>query len=258
MRVLICGKGGSGKSTLSALIATALKDRGYSVLLVDADESNFGLHRLLGIPYPVSLLDSLGGKKGFKEKRSSAFPQTIDGIPFKEKARINQIPEACIAQTDGIKLLVIGKIHHFGEGCACPMGMLSKMFLSKLDFAEKEIVIIDTAAGVEHFGRGVDGDCDMILDVVDPTFESLELTKKMQDMAIKAGVEIYFVLNKVDKNLREAMTKQMGDKTVIAAIPQNHDIFMTNLKGEKLATGFHETDPICRLIENYNRKTLDP
>jgi CO dehydrogenase maturation factor len=40
MKILISGKGGCGKSTLSTLLAKALKDRGFSVLLVDGDESN--------------------------------------------------------------------------------------------------------------------------------------------------------------------------------------------------------------------------
>ena len=48
MKIIISGKGGSGKSTLSALLALALKNLGFSVLLVDADESNEGLHHQLG------------------------------------------------------------------------------------------------------------------------------------------------------------------------------------------------------------------
>ena len=75
MKIIISGKGGSGKSTMSALLAIALKDLGFSVLLVDADESNEGLHRHLGISYPVPLLDSLGGKKGFRKMTAATFPQ---------------------------------------------------------------------------------------------------------------------------------------------------------------------------------------
>jgi len=63
MKILICGKGGSGKSTVSVLIAKTLKNRGYKVLLVDADESNLGIHRLMGVTSSVSLIDTLGGKK---------------------------------------------------------------------------------------------------------------------------------------------------------------------------------------------------
>ena len=252
MKVLICGKGGSGKSTLSALMATGLKNRGYSVLLVDADESNYGLHRMLGISYPIPLLDNLGGKKGFRQMTASAFPQTSGALPFKEGMRIDEFPEACIAETDRIKLLVIGKIHHFGEGCACPMGALSKMVLSKLEFAEDEIVIIDTAAGVEHFGRRVDADCDMILDVVDPTFESFVLAKQMRDMALKAGVEIFFILNKVDEKSLEVMHKNI-DSRVIAEIPYRDAIYIDNLEGKELKSNFDEIDPICQLIEDFKR-----
>ncbi len=254
MKVLICGKGGSGKSTISALIAMALKNRGYRILLVDADESNYGLHRLLGISHPVSLMDSLGGKKGFRQMTASAFPQTLDAVPFKERIRINEIPGDCITESDGIKLLVVGKINHFGEGCACPMGVLSKMVLSKLDFKENEIVIVDTSAGIEHFGRGVDAECDMIIGVVDPCFESFVLADQMRDMAIKAGVEIFFVLNKFDEKTLDTMHKNIDHETVIAEIPYMHAVFIDNLEGRELGTSFLEIDPICQRIEDVKNK----
>jgi CO dehydrogenase maturation factor len=253
MKVFICGKGGSGKSTLSALIAVALKNQGYRVLLIDADESNFSLHRMMGVAHPVSLMDSLGGKKGFRAKIAPAFPQKSEEIPFTDRVRINEIPEACIAKTDGIRLLVIGKIHHFGEGCACPMGALSKLILSKLDITENEVVIIDTAAGVEHFGRGIDADGDLILAVIDPTYESFELAKKMYDMATNAAVDMFFVLNKVDEKIRGVMVDKVKPEKVIAAIPYTQAVFMDNLEGKKLETSLHEIDPVCQFIQNLKK-----
>ncbi len=255
MKVLICGKGGSGKSTLSALLAMALKNQGYRVLLIDADESNLSLHRMMGVAYPKPLLDNLGGKKGFKAKISPAFPQAQDEILFTESVRSNEIPDACIAQADGIRLLVIGKIHHFGEGCACPMGVLSKMVLSKLEITEDEVVIIDMAAGVEHFGRRIDADGDLILGVVDPTYESLGLAKKMQDMAQKAEVAMYFVLNKVDEKTLNFMADNLDSRKVIASIPYNQDLFLDNLKGKKLKTSLREVDPVCLFIQNFKKGT---
>ena len=254
MKVIICGKGGSGKSTLSAFVAMGLKNRGYRVLLVDADESNYGLHRLLGISHPVSLMDSLGGKKEFRKMTTSAFSQTLDAVPFKERIRIDDIPGDCISEADGIKLLVVGKIHHFGEGCACPMGVLSKMVLSRLDFKENDIVIVDTSAGIEHFGRGVDRECDMIIGVVDPCFESFVLADQIRDMAIKAGAEIFFVLNKVDDNTLDIMHKNINREMVIAEIPYLNAVFKNNLEGRELNTSFVEIDPICQRIEDVKHK----
>jgi len=239
MKILISGKGGSGKSTLSALVARALKDRGFRVLLVDADESNYGLHRLLDISFPVPLLENMGGKPGFKKMTSVTFPQPTAELPFKNGMGIDDFPEDCLAESDG---------------CACPMGALSKMFLSKLALAENEIVIIDAAAGVEHFGRRVDGDCDMIIGVVDPTFESFSLAKQMAGMAEKAGVEIFFVLNKVDDRVRDIMHKNVDRKNVVAEIPHMPSILMDNLEGKKLKTSCREIEPICQTIEDFKKK----
>ena len=60
MKILICGKGGSGKSTVAALLAKAMHQRGKKIFLVDADESNIGLYNMLGLDMPVALMDSLG------------------------------------------------------------------------------------------------------------------------------------------------------------------------------------------------------
>ena len=63
MKVLICGKGGCGKSTVAALLTANMQKRGKRVFLVDADESNIGLYRMLGLDIPEPLMDHLGGEK---------------------------------------------------------------------------------------------------------------------------------------------------------------------------------------------------
>ena len=136
------------------------------------------------------------------------------------------------------------------------MGALSRLILPKLDIKENEVVIIDTAAGIEHFGRGVDAAGDMILGIVDPTYESLAMAKNMQTMAAQAGTEMFLVLNKVDDQIKRPMIQSVGSENVVAVIPQNQDIFKDNLAGKKLQTTLKEIDPICRLIAEFktNRK----
>ena len=64
MKISVCGKGGSGKSTIVALLAAEAHSRGYRVLVVDSDESNSGLFRILGFNEPpVPLMELVGGKK---------------------------------------------------------------------------------------------------------------------------------------------------------------------------------------------------
>ncbi len=249
MKIIICGKGGCGKSTVSTLIAGALNKRGYSILMVDGDESNLGLHRLLGGDEPIVFMDSLGGKKGFREKLNTGFTQGNTDVIFAPNTKTNDIPKECVSVIDGIRLLAVGKIHEPGEGCACPIGRLSKTILSNLAIGENEIVIIDAEAGIEHFGRGIDMACDMILGVVDPTFESFMLAKKMDDMIRNSGKEISFVMNKVNERVEPSMKKNIDQEKVIAGIPMSDDIFMGSLEGKKITADLPEIDKICDFIE---------
>jgi len=252
MKILVCGKGGSGKSTLAALLAAKLNNMGFNILLVDADESNFGLHRLAGLPLPTDIMNNLGGKKGFKEKLNKTFP--ADEKPFSQKIGIDELPEGCITEANGTKLIVIGKIHDFGEGCACPMGVLSKLVLSNLVIKDNEIVIIDTEAGIEHFGRRVDAECDLILDVVDPTYESFMMAEKIQEMAQKASIDLFFVLNKINARVEDSMIKNVDPEKIITRIPQNEQIFLESLEGKTLTAELPAIEPICELIQELKRK----
>lgn len=248
MKIILSGKGGSGKSTITTLLSKNLKNRGFKVLLVDADESNLGLHRLAGVSSPKYIMEDLGGKKGFKEKLNAAFP-SMDR-PFSKKLHINELPSECVSEADGIKLAVIGKIHDFGEGCACPMGMLSRLVLSNLVIDEDEIVLVDTEAGVEHFGRRVDAECDLILGIIDPTYESFQLAKKIDEMALKTDVDAFFILNKVTDDVLKIMQENIDMNKVIAKIPHSEKVFLDSLNGNPLSANIPEIDAVCQIIQD--------
>ncbi len=248
MKIEISGKGGSGKSTIAVLISKSLAALGYRVILVDGDESNTGLENFLGVSPPMHLLEYLGGKKGFKDKLNQ--PMLIEnpaGI-FSGNQRISDLPKECLASIDGVSLVVIGKIHHFGEGCACPMGILSKKFLASVELSFQEIMIMDTEAGVEHFGRGVAGECDLVLAVVDPTAESFRLASKMEAMAKKAGKKLFFILNKVEASIEPVMRQHLDAKKIIGAVPKADEIFIQSLEGRKITHTMPEIDRICQKI----------
>jgi CO dehydrogenase maturation factor len=248
MKIEISGKGGCGKSTLSVLFARSMKKLGYRVLLVDGDESNIGLESLAGISQPVHLLDYLGGKKEFKAKLNQTMMMDNPAGIFSGKQKIDDLPKECIAESEGLEVLIIGKIHHSGEGCACPMGVLSKKFLSSIETGEKEIILIDSEAGVEHFGRGIVGECDLVIGVIDPTLESFKLADKMQMMAQNINKQICFVLNKVEPAIEAVMKKQLKGKEIVGQIPKDDTIFIESLEGRKLSKALPEVDEICSKI----------
>jgi len=249
MKVLICGKGGSGKSTISALLAKTMSQRGYQVLVVDSDESNYGLHRQLGLELPHYLMDYFGGKKELINKMMAAYPKGEKVKLFDKMWTINDIPSEYISQKNGIKLLAIGKIHDFGEGCACPMGSLSRMFLDNLQTNGKEMVIVDTEAGIEHFGRGVEQGCDIILAVLDPSYESLQLSHKIDEISQKIGKTLYFVLNRMDEDRTALMIKSLDDAKIAAAVPEDANVFKAGLTGKEVNFQLEEIEKLADLLD---------
>lgn len=234
MKIIITGKGGSGKSTISVMLSKVLASAEHPVLLIDGDESNFSLHRLLGAPAPKNLMNEMGGRQGVREKlpRSKAAPS--DDKLFGPILTMDDLPTDSVTDHNGIKLLVLGKIEQFGEGCACLISSLSRTVLAKLREDDDAFVIIDAEAGVEHFGRRVDAVCDLIIGVVDPTHESFQMAARMKKMADEAGIPIRYILNKVDDQVGPIMDRQIDTTYVIDRIPNDEMIFSASLKGHPL------------------------
>ena len=109
------------------------------------------------------------------------------------------------------------------------------MLLDNLETGENDVVIVDTEAGVEHFGRGLDRFADVILMVIDPSYESIRLSEKVYDMAQALGKPVYFILNKADAEQAEITKAALREKeAVIAVIPADPQIMMAGLKGVAL------------------------
>ena len=228
MKLILCGKGGCGKSTISALLARACENRGMNVLVVDADESNFGLHKQLGLPLPKDFTLFFGFKKGiFQDGAEEVFG---DGWTLED------LPSEYVSRSGAVRLMAMGTIAQACEGCACPMGVLTKTFLEHLKLGNNDIVIVDTEAGVEHFGRGVDRFADAILMVADPSYESIQLAGKITAMGQSFGKPVYLVLNKTDDQQRGIMVAALPPEAeVIAALPLDREILMAGLRGEALS-----------------------
>lgn len=255
MKLMIGGKGGSGKSTVTALLANALEKRGKQVLIIDADETNIGLYKMLGADLPPSLMEGLGGKKGFQTLRKSAGtglgappPLFPPGLTLNSLNQ-NDILKNCLAGSGRVQILSIGKIHHFGEGCACPMGNLFRLFLPSLTLKKNEVVLVDTTAGLEHFGRRLDGFCDHIISVVAPSYESITLAGRMAELANEAGLPISVILNKIDDQTLSDVSEALQGLPILGRLPHDQNLFMNNLRGQALDTEPDGMEQICRSVE---------
>jgi len=245
-KIAICGKGGSGKTTIVVLLANGLRDRGHRVLVVDSDESNPGIYRMLGLEKrPEPLLGLVGGKK----KVFQAFSENSElpkSILTQEEIRTSDLPSQYIVERDRIRLVCIGKILQSLEGCACPMGVLNREFLKRLSLEEDEVVLVDMEAGIEHFGRGVETSVDSVLAVTEPSLDSLELAEKIGTLAAEVGMEgAWAILNKVPSEeialrLREELERK--GIPIIGFIGYDSEVFLAGLEGRPIRSDEVERD----------------
>lgn len=249
MKIAVCGKGGSGKSTVAALLASEAIARKRRVLVVDADESNSGLYRMLGFEEaPVPLMELVGGKQSLKQKMSQPSILAEDRIFLKD------ISAPYLARRDGLMLVSIGKILQSLEGCACPMGVLSREFLRKLTLETDEMAIVDMEAGVEHFGRGVETSIDAVLIVVEPPLESVDVGQKIHDLASGIGIKNrWAVLNNVPSKMiasKLAAELQRRHIEVAGCIYFSGHIFKSSLQGRPLVntTTLHDVKEVLDRI----------
>ncbi|QSZ28186.1 nitrogenase reductase [Aceticella autotrophica] len=239
-KLIISGRGGSGKSTLVTLLAQRLGEEG-KVLVVDSDESNLGLNAMFGIEPPSqSLMDYLGGKPAVSKKLRARMQSNGDEkiALFEENVGLDELPTQCVSRKGSVSLLRIGKIEHSMEGCACPMGALARDFLNHLVLKEGEWVLVDTEAGVEHFGRGVIEGVDSVIMVVDPSYEAVLLAEKAAKLAHEAKKDFGVVLNKVNEKTESDLKEMLAGKgiEIKGIMPFSEQIARTNLLGGALQT----------------------
>lgn len=210
MKLAITGKGGVGKTTLTALLAQTYADRARDVLAVDADPSPC-LAGALGFPpelrarlHPIAEMDEL------IEERTGAKPGTIGGF-FTLNPRVDDIPERFSVLHRGVRLLEMGAVDTGGSGCICPESAMLKTLFTHLMFRESDVLLLDMYAGVEHLGRATVDFVDAMLVVAEPTRRSLGTAAQIKKLANDIGLQrLYLVGNKV-RNDEEA--KFLEDET---------------------------------------------
>jgi len=197
MKIMICGKGGVGKTALAVLMARILSEN-FKVYIIDSDESNVLLPTFLGVPPPKPLVEYVGGKKD-EEEFEKMEPDISKALTkAKEGIRLDLLPSSYISTSeDGVGLIIIGKVREYGEGCACPFNILTKILLGNLSLRKGEIILVDTDAGIEHAGRKLEEVCDGLMAIIDPTIESLELARLLKEIASKLNKKFWIIANKV-------------------------------------------------------------
>lgn len=203
MKIAVSGKGGVGKTTLSALLAQAYADEGRDVLAVDADPSPC-LAGALGFPDDLQdRLQPIAEMEALIEERTGAKPGTMGGF-FTLNPRVDDIPDNYSVSHRGVRLLEMGSVDTGGSGCICPESAMLKTLFTHLLFRQDDVLLLDMYAGVEHLGRATVDFVDAMLVVVEPTRRSLGTAAQIKKLATDIGLERLLLVGNKVRNKEEA------------------------------------------------------
>ncbi len=192
MKIAVCGKGGVGKTTISAFLIRALEKMGRKILAIDSDPSPH-LARVLGFPGADQIVP-IAEMKDLLQERSEK-----NGPFYRLNPRVDDLPEKFMRQEGAVKLMVLGAIQEGGAGCACADNAVLRTLLNILLLSPDEDVVIDMEAGVEHLGRGTVASVDHLLVVVQPYRGSIETAARIRKLANDLGINhLNFVANNVE------------------------------------------------------------
>jgi CO dehydrogenase maturation factor len=169
-----------------------------------------------------------------------------------------ELPEEYLKLTkEGIRFASVGKIEEFGEGCACPYGFLSKELLKRIILDEGEHLIVDTEAGVEHLGRGIEEGIDALVVVVDPTAEGVAIAKLLYAEASRINKPLHIVINKMTDELEPILKDMLGKEGLMVSATIRYDptIFRSGLEGRQLEAGeaMIGVETLTNLLFSYAR-----
>lgn len=200
--IAISGKGGTGKTTLAALIIRWLSEnRSRPILAVDAD-SNVNLNDILG----VKIRDTVGAIREEMKKNLDNLPAGMTKQQFLEYKI-----QTSLVETRNFDLIAMGRPE--GPGCYCYANNLLRDILKTLG-ENYAYVVIDNEAGMEHLSRRTTQTIDYLLSVSDASPRGIQTAGRISKLLEELDMRVrkrFLILNRAPENLTE---------TVIGAIKQ--------------------------------------
>ncbi len=267
VKAVVTGKGGVGKSTITSLLSMALANSGYSVLALDADPQ-MNLPYTLGVSYEkIKEIVPLNSADDYIEEKTGARPGKSWGAFFKLNPDVGDVIERFgLKVNSNLGVLVMGTVKKAAAGCLCPENALLDKVVRHISLMKDQYIVMDTQAGVEHFGRAIADGFDKCFIVADPSFNALDVAKHTQKLAKDLGIkEIYLVLNKFkEKHMQklEETSQFLGldlerDFDYIIKIPHLEEIENEELDIAKLMQLKEIQEPLAELKDKVTNDLVE-
>ena len=246
--IAVAGKGGTGKTTLTALIIYHLRRRKEGNLLVVDADPNVNLNELLGLEVEKTIGQTR--QETLKRIKKADFPAGMSRSMFLEFAL-----QECLVESEGLDLLVMGRGE--GPGCYCFVNDILRHFLDSLT-PNYHWVIMDNEAGMEHLSRETTRGIDVFLIVSDISPIAIRAAARISYLADKLQVTTkkkYLVLNNIDDDIPPLSRREIEKSglSVAGQIPRDEIILSLSRNGRPL-TDLGPDNPAAKATEELLKK----
>ncbi len=227
MKIAISGKGGVGKTTVSATLAKLFADSHKKVFAVDADPDAC-LAAAVGIPEEqIKGLKPLVDLKELVDKKSGG-----GGSFFSLNPDVDDILNEYSLKLDNIWFLRMGGIKQGGSACYCRENSFLNALMSGLLWDKESAVILDMGAGIEHLTRGTARSVDVMLVVIEPSRNSVNTATLVKELADELGIQkVKFIGNKIrNEKERQFIEKHFAKDEILGFIPFDDEIWESSME----------------------------
>lgn len=227
MKIAISGKGGVGKTTVSATLAKLFAASHKKVYAVDADPDAC-LAAAVGIPEEqISQMKPLVDMKELVEQKSAG-----GGAFFSLNPDVDDVLEEYSIKQGNINFLRMGGIKQGGSACYCRENSFLNALVSGLLWDKESVVILDMGAGIEHLTRGTARSVDIMLVVIEPSKNSVNTARLVKQLAYELGIKkVKFIGNKIRNEKEKAfIEKHFGPDEILGFIPFDDEIWESSME----------------------------
>ncbi len=246
MKIGVVGKGGVGKTTLSALLARSLAERGRRVLAVDTDSN-----------------PNLGLSLGLDPSATEALPTVPRSIVVGSRGDLTVgelMADYAAATPSGVTVMSALRVTEAAAGCTCGGHATVRSLLGEALDTETDDTIVDMEAGIEHLSRsgGTLAHADVLVLVMEPSVKAVITARRTIALARDLGIGAWVgVGNKVGDDQQDLLARLCADQDVPldVMIPASRHVVEADRMGTPLGHG--AAGDVWTAVESLTDRLLD-
>jgi CO dehydrogenase maturation factor len=239
--IAVSGKGGSGKTTIAAMLIRYLIEQKNNgpVLAVDADP-NSCLGLMLGVEPAGTVADI----------REDARSKKTDSSGTDKLRTVEYSIQQAVTEAKGFDLLTMGRPE--GPSCYCAVNNMLRKFLDTLS-SQYRYVVIDNEAGMEHLSRRTTNKVDYLCIVAEPSPVGVVTARRIFTLTEKLPIEVKKIGIIWNKKMDDGEQIVLNEVETFGCIPYDTAVFEDSMKG-KTVFNVSEDNPAYVAVKTILKK----